>query len=91
MEEGLNHLISLIEQSLDLESPEDLKHIEVEIKTKFENIKTYILDQIENNHKVDEEKIKKLSFLLDKLNQKHIAQKNFLSEFSDFLKNRKIN
>ena len=29
MEEGLNHLISLIEQSLDLESPEDLKHIEV--------------------------------------------------------------
>ena len=62
MEEGLNHLISLIEQSLDLESPEDLKHIEVEIKTKFENIKTYILDQIENNHKVDEEKLKNYPF-----------------------------
>ena len=38
-----------------------------------------------------EEKLEKLEVLLVKLNKKQDAKKNFLDDFNNFLKNRKIN
>ena len=89
--EGLDHLISLIENSLDLESPEKIKKIEEEIQTVFQKLKATLFENSDTSEIIDKEKINKLGELLEKLNTKHSAQKKFLDDFSSFLKNRKIN
>tara|TARA_B100000524_G_C23521737_1_gene324400 strand:- start:130 stop:408 length:279 start_codon:yes stop_codon:yes gene_type:complete len=89
--EGLDHLISLIENSLDLESPEKIKKIEEEIQTVFQKLKATLFENSDTSEIIDKEKINKLGELLEKLKTKHSAQKKFLDDFSSFLKNRKIN
>ena len=91
MEEGLDHLINLIESSLELDSPDDIKKTEEEILAAFNSFKLELSNQKKDNLNIEKSKIDRLSSLLKKLNQKHHAQKNFLNDFSNFLKNRKIN
>ena len=91
VEDQLDRLINLIELSVDLENPEKIQEIEKEIVQSFQELKVDLLNQTESKKNLAEEKLEKLKVLLVKLNKKQDAKKNFLDDFNNFLKNRKIN
>ena len=91
VEDQLDRLINLIEMSVDLENPEKIQEIEKEIVQSFQELKVDLLNQTESKKNSAEEKLEKLKVLLVKLNKKQDAKKNFLDDFNNFLKNRKIN
>ena len=91
VEDQLDRLINLIEMSVDLENPEKIQETEKEIVQSFQELKVDLLNQSESKKNLAEEKLEKLKVLLVKLNKKQDAKKNFLDDFNNFLKNRKIN
>ena len=91
VEDQLDRLINLIEMSVDLENPDKIQEIEKEIVQSFQELKVDLLNQTETKKNLVEEKLEKLKVLLVKLNKKQDAKKNFLDDFNNFLKNRKIN
>ena len=91
MKEGLDRLLNLIEKSLSLNTPEEVREIEQDIQIEFQKLKTDLSNQSEDNHTVNKEKLDKLTILLEKLDKKQNEQKKFLDDFSNFLKSRKIN
>ena len=91
VEDQLDRLINLIEMSVDLENPEKIQEIEKEIVQSFQELKVDLLNQTESKKNLAEEKLEKLEVLLLKLNKKQDSKKNFLDDFNNFLKNRKIN
>ena len=91
VEDQLDRLINLIEMSVDLENPEKIQETEKEIVQSFQELKVDLLNQTESKKNLAEEKLEKLEVLLVKLNKKQDAKKNFLDDFNNFLKNRKIN
>ena len=91
MKEGLDRLLNLIEKSLSLNTPEEIREIEQDIQIEFQKLKTDLSNQSEDNHTVNKEKLDKLTILLEKLDKKQNEQKKFLDDFSNFLKSRKIN
>lgn len=91
VEDQLDRLINLIEMSVDLENPEKIQETEKEIVQSFQELKVDLLNQTETKKNLAEEKLEKLKVLLVKLNKKQDAKKNFLDDFNNFLKNRKIN
>ena len=91
MNEGLDRLINLIEKSISLNTPEEIREIEQNIQIEFQKLKSDLSNQSEDNQIVNKEKLDKLTILLEKLDKKQNSQKKFLDDFSNFLKNRKIN
>ena len=91
VEDQLDRLINLIEMSVDLENPDKIQETEKEIVHSFQELKVDLLNQTETKKNLVEEKLEKLKVLLVKLNKKQDAKKNFLDDFNNFLKNRKIN
>ena len=91
VKDQLDRLINLIEISLDLENSEKIQETEKEISMSFQELKVDLFNQTETQKNLIEEKLKKLKVLLEKLNNKQDAKKNFLDDFNNFLKNRKIN
>ena len=91
VKDQLDRLINLIEISVDLENSEKIQETEKEISMSFQELKVDLFNQTETQKNLIEEKLKKLKFLLEKLNNKQDAKKNFLDDFNNFLKNRKIN
>ena len=91
VEDQLDRLINLIEMSVDLENPDKIQVTEKEIVQSFQELKVDLLNQTETKKNLAEEKLEKLKVLLVKLNKKQDAKKNFLDDFNNFLKNRKIN
>ena len=91
VEDQLDRLINLIEMSVDLENPEKIQEIEKDIVQSFQELKVDLLNQTESKKNLVEEKLEKLKVLLVNLNKKQDAKKNFLDDFNNFLKNRKIN
>ena len=91
VEDQLDRLINLIEMSVDLENPDKIQETEKEIVQSFQELKVDLLNQTETKKNLVEEKLEKLKVLLVKLNKKQDAKKNFLDDFNNFLKNRKMN
>jgi cob(I)alamin adenosyltransferase len=91
MNEGLDRLINLIEKSISLNTPDEIREIEQNIQIEFQKLKSDLSNQSEDNQIVNKEKLDKLTILLEKLDKKQNSQKKFLDDFSNFLKNRKIN
>ena len=91
MNESLDRLLNLIEKSISLNTPEETREFEQNIQIEFQKLKTDLINQSEDNQIVIKEKLDKLTILLEKLDKKQNAQKKFLDDFSNFLKNRKIN
>ena len=91
MNEGLDRLLNLIEKSISLNTPEEIREIEQNIQIEFQKLKSDLSNQSEDNQIVNKEKLDKLTILLEKLDKKQNSQKKFLDDFSNFLKNRKIN
>ena len=91
MNESLDRLLNLIEKSISLNTPEEIREFEQNIQIEFQKLKTDHINQSEDNQIVIKEKLDKLTILLEKLDKKQNAQKKFLDDFSNFLKSRKIN
>ena len=52
MKEGLDHLLNLIEKSLSLNTPKEVREIEQDIQIEFQKLKTDLSNQSEDNHKL---------------------------------------
>ena len=91
MQDDLDNLLKLLEQSFNTNDLSKLKLLEKEISQISSNIKSMI-DSSENmDDQFNKDDIKKLGNLINKISSKQKDQKNFLSDFQSFIKNRKIN
>ena len=91
MQDDLDNLLKLLEQSFNTNDLSKLKSLEKEISQISSNIKSMI-DSSENmDDQLNKDDIKKLGNLINKISSKQKDQKNFLSDFQSFIKNRKIN
>ena len=91
MQNDLENLLKLLEQSLNTDDLSKLQNLEKEIVKISFNIKT-LLNSSENvNHQLKKDDLEELKNLIEKISSKQEDKKKFLSDFQNFIKNRKIN
>ena len=91
MQDDLNNLLKLLEQSFNTNDLNELKSLEKEISQISTNIKSMIDSSKNKDDQLNKDDIKKLGNLINKISLKQKDQKSFLSDFQSFIKNRKIN
>lgn len=91
MQDDLDNLFKLLEQSFNTNDLDKLESLEKEISLISSKIKN-IIDSSENkDNQFNKDDIEKLGNLINKISSKQKDQKSFLSDFQNFIKNRKIN
>ena len=91
MQNDLENLLRLLEKSLNTHDLSKLQNLEKEIVEISFNIKA-LLNSSENvNHQLNKDDLEKLKDLIEKISSKQEDKKKFLSDFQNFIKNRKIN
>ena len=91
MQNDLENLLKLLEQSLNTDDLSKLQNLEKEIVEISFNIKA-LLNSSENvNHQLKKDDLEELKNLIEKISSKQEDKKKFLSDFQNFIKNRKIN
>ena len=91
MQNDLENLLRLLEKSLNTHDLSNLQNLEKEIVEISINIKA-LLNSSENvNHQLNKDDLEKLKNLIEKISSKQEDKKKFLSDFQNFIKNRKIN
>ena len=91
MQDDLDNLLKLLEQSFNTNDLSKLKSLEKEISQVSSNIKSMIDSSENKNDQLNKDDIEKLGNLINKISSKQKDQKSFLSDFQSFIKNRKIN
>ena len=91
MQDDLDNLLKLLEQSFNTNDLTKLESLEKEISQISSNIKSMIDSSENNDDRLNKDDIEKLGNLINKISSKQKDQKNFLSDFQSFIKNRKIN
>ena len=91
MQDDLDNLLKLLEQSFNTNDLTKLKSLEKEISQISSNIKSMIDSSENNDDMFNKADIEKLGNLINKISSKQKDQKSFLSDFQSFIKNRKIN
>lgn len=91
MNESIKNLINLLKKTLNAENENVLQDIEEDIKKISVQIHKIYEDNKDNEINLDDRDLDKIKFLIDEMSKKHKKQKEFLTEFSNFIKNRKIN
>ena len=91
MQDDLDNLLKLLEQSFNTNDLTKLKSLEKEISQISSNIKSMIDSSENNDDQLNKDDIEKLGNLINKISLKQKDQKSFLSDFQSFIKNRKIN
>ena len=91
MQDDLDNLLKLLEQSFNTNDLTKLKSLEKEISQISSNIKSMIDSSENNDDQLNKDDIEKLGNLINKISSKQKDQKSFLSDFQSFIKNRKIN
>jgi len=91
MQDDLDNLLKLLEQSFNTNDLNELKSLEKEISQISSNIKSMIDSSKNKDDQLNKDDIKKLGNLINKISSKQKDQKSFLSDFQSFIKNRKIN
>ena len=91
MQDDLDNLLKLLEQSFNTNDLTKLKSLEKEISQISSNIKSMIDSSENNDDQFNKADIEKLGNLINKISSKQKDQKSFLSDFQSFIKNRKIN
>ena len=91
MQDDLDNLLKLLEQSFNTNDLNELKSLEKEISQISSNIKSMIDSSKNKDDQLNKDDIEKLGNLINKISSKQKDQKNFLSDFQNFIKNRKIN
>ena len=91
MQNDLENLLRLLEQSLNTHDLSKLQTLEKEIVEISFNIKA-LLNSSENiNDQLKKDDLEELKNLIEKISSKQEDKKKFLSDFQNFIKNRKIN
>ena len=91
MQNDLENLLRLLEQSLNTHDLSKLQNLEKEIVEISFNIKA-LLNSSENiNDQLNKDDLEKLKTFIEKISSKQEDKKKFLSDFQNFIKNRKIN
>jgi len=91
MQNDLENLLRLLEKSLNTHDLSKLQNLEKEIVEISFNIKA-LLNSSENvNHQLKKDDLEELRNLIEKISSKQEDKKKFLSDFQNFIKNRKIN
>ena len=90
MEEDFSKLLDLLEKAANTEDQVSLEIIEKDIHLKSSKIIDGIKDSPDSNYDFKNLDIQKLEKLINKISDKHVNQKKFLSDFQIFLKSRKI-
>ena len=91
MQNDLKNLLKLLEKSFDTHGSSELQSLEKEIGEISSNIKNTISSSENIDHQLNEYDIEKLEILIKKISSKQEDKKKFLSDFQNFIKNRKIN
>ena len=91
MQNDLKNLLKLLEKSFNTHDSSELQSLEKEIA----EISSHIKKAINSSENIDNQFIKNdletLENLINKISSKQKDQKIFLSDFQNFVKNRKIN
>ena len=91
MQDDLDNLFKLLEQSFNTNDLDKLKSLEKEISHISSKIKNMIDSSENKDNQFNKDDIEKLGNLINKISSKQKDQKSFLSDFQNFIKNRKIN
>tara|TARA_B100000035_G_scaffold313781_1_gene328296 strand:- start:1344 stop:1619 length:276 start_codon:yes stop_codon:yes gene_type:complete len=91
MQDDLDNLFKLLEQSFNTNDLDKLKSLEKEISQVSSKIKNMIDSSENKDNQFNKDDIEKLGNLINKISSKQKDQKSFLSDFQNFIKNRKIN
>ena len=91
MQNDLENLLKLLQKSFDTNDLKELQHLEKEITEISSNIKKVISSSENIDNKFNKNDLETLENLISKISSKQHDQKIFLSDFQNFVKNRKIN
>ena len=91
MQNGLKNLLKLLEKSFDSHDSIELQSLEKQINEISSNIKNTISSSENFDSQMNKNDIEKLEILIKKISSKQEDKKKFLSDFQNFIKNRKIN
>ena len=91
MQSDLKNLLILIEKSFKTEDSSKLQSLEKEIVEISSNIEKAISSSENVDYQLNRHDLEKLEILIKKISSKQEDKKKFLSDFQDFIKNRKIN
>ncbi len=91
MQNDLENLLKLIEESFNTNDSNELQILEKKIVETSSNIKNTINSSESINKQLNKNDLEKLKNLIEKISSKQDSQKKFLSDFQNFIKNRKIN
>ena len=91
MQNDLENLLKLLEKSFNTNNLSELQSLEKEIVKICSHIKKAISSSENIDNKFNKNDLETLESLINKISSKQKDQKNFLSDFQNFVKNRKIN
>ena len=91
MQNDLKNLLKLLEKSFDSHDSIELQSLEKQINEISSNIKNRISSSENFDSQMNKNDIEKLEILIKKISSKQEDKKKFLSDFQNFIKNRKIN
>ena len=91
MQSDLKNLLILIEKSFKTDDSSKLQSLEKEIVEISSNIEKAISSSENVDYQLNRHDLEKLEILIKKISSKQEDKKKFLSDFQDFVKNRKIN
>ena len=91
MQNDLKNLLKLLEKSFDSHDSIELQSLEKQINEISSNIKNIISSSENFDSQLNKNDIEKLEILIKKISSKQEDKKKFLSDFQNFIKNRKIN
>ena len=91
MQSDLKNLLILIEKSFKTDDSSKLQSLEKEIVEISSNIEKTISSSENVDYQLNRHDLEKLEILIKKISSKQEDKKKFLSDFQDFVKNRKIN
>ena len=91
MQNDLENLLKLLEKSFNTNDSGELQSLEKQIVEISSHIKKIISSSEGIDGKLNKNNLEALENLINKISSKQKDQESFLSDFQNFVKNRKIN
>ncbi|MAI60161.1 MAG: hypothetical protein CMM92_03975 [Rickettsiales bacterium] len=91
MQNDLENLLKLLEKSFNTNNLSELQSLEKEIVEISSHIKKAINSPENIDNQFNKNDLETLENLINKISSKQKDQKSFISDFQNFVKNRKIN
>ena len=91
MQNDLENLLKLLEKSFNTNNSSEIQSLEKEIVKISSHIKKIISSSEGIDGKLNKNDLEALENLINKISSKQKDQESFLSDFQNFVKNRKIN